>query len=794
MDGSTGGAQQQAPVDGLQLPANAVMETVGRWVTRYPDAAWLDLLAQRASRDRCTAAELVARVRAGQVRDADVHPTDLAHLAWLQATVATTPDQLRTAFLLFRRAVRHRSRPEVAQRVWNTWVQVAALVGESDEAAETASDLAHPDTWWAVRTDLANPFLHPDAPDRDTWLDRFGQPFVAGGVAPLRLLADEAASPFDRLATAAAPDRDGPLVSVVMPVFNPTPSLRTAVASVLAQTWRNLELVLVDDASTTGTEHLDAVAGLDPRVRLVRAERNGGAYAARNRGLAVARGELVTFQDADDYAHAQRLQQQAEAILADEATVASVSRSVRATDQLAITNIGYRLIAANLSSLMVRREQVLRRLGGFDAVRRGADTEFRDRVRRVFGTAALHRIDHPLAVVQLTPSSLSRGEMGSIHRHTAREAYIAAAHGWHDATASRTRDPHVQPPARAPFPAPAHVSGHTAEAAVADVVLLAPVEAGAFGGVGPLARALVQAGHRVAVKEFVGPEATVHRLRGVGPELGRLLAEGRVRWLLPTEPVTTALAVMHDPQALLTMPAPVLASVSAEQHLLIAPPAPTRPLVHAAQQQLTRVTGRDASWLPPTEDARAALVAAGARTLPPALWHVAAAPARPWRGVGHPVVGLVSPRLLPHTVPDDERLLPLDARTLLWAYGPYPARVADRPVTRIRADRRAWPQFLSRLSLFLAPDATLSRPVLDCWAAGVLVVAHARARALMGGSALYVGDEQHPDLDTLLERLADDPAAGAAAVAAASSRSRTSTSPSAVGTTLAAIITILEAG
>src|SRR5699024_4039370 len=138
-----------------------------------------------------------------------------------------------------------------------------------------------------------------------------------------------------------------------------------------------------------------------------------------------------------------------------DAVVASVSRSVRATDRLAVTNVGYRMIAANLSSMMIRREEVLRRLGGFDAVRRGADTEFRDRLRQTFGTAAVHRIEHALAVVQLTPGSLSRGEMGSIRRHPAREAYIAAAHGWHAGAARRQVDLHVQPPARAPFPAPA---------------------------------------------------------------------------------------------------------------------------------------------------------------------------------------------------------------------------------------------------------------------------------------------------------------------------------------------------
>lgn len=790
-------AGHQPRLDGVELPRHAVMETVGRWTTRYPDAGWMDLLALRATSGRWRAAELVSRVDADSVGDREVDSTDLAYFAWLLATVATTPEAQQSAYRVFRRALTHQDQPHVPQRVWNTWLQSAYLAGELDAAdAGARRDQVHPDTWWAVHTDTMNPFVHPHASSLTTWLEQLSQPFAVGGAAPLALRAAEEATPFDRLTTTAAAPCDGPLISVVMPVFNPTASLHTSAASVLAQTWHNLELILVDDASTAGLDHLEAVAEMDSRVRLLRCQQNAGAYGARNRGLAMARGTLLTFQDADDYSHAQRLEHQAHRVLSDAGVVASLSRSVRASDRLMVTNIGYRLISFNLSSVMMRREEVLRRLGGYDAVRRGADTEFLDRLRHVFGPTALHRVEHALAVVQLTPNSLSRGEMGSIHRHIARESYMAAARGWRDASRVRGADPYVQPPARAPFPAPAHVSGRRSSGAVADIVLLAPIERGAAADIGPLAQALVDGGHHVAVKEFVGPGATLDRLRGVGPTLARLLASGRIQWLMPDEAVHTHLAVIHDPEAVLTMPGAVLAQVDAKHYLLVNAGRVDRAQVGAVDRHMRALLGRTGRWLPATAGQHRALSEVGAEAvLPDAFWHVPATRASSWRGVQFPVVGLISPRLLPYSLPDGGPLVPSDRRASVWSFGPHRSRAQGRPITRIRADAGAWPHFVSQLSIFIGhPLGSIGAPVLDAWAAGVLVVAPAAARPMVGTKALYIGEGQFPDMDTLIEHLVADPSPAEAAIADAAGFSRALTSPSAVQRTVAAIIDHLEAG
>lgn len=90
-----------------------------------------------------------------------------------------------------------------------------------------------------------------------------------------------------------------PSVSVVLPTHNRAPLLRRSIGSVLAQGWRDLELIVVDDASTDETPTIASGFG-DPRVRYLRLDHNAGPAAARNRAIETARGEWLAFQDSDD--------------------------------------------------------------------------------------------------------------------------------------------------------------------------------------------------------------------------------------------------------------------------------------------------------------------------------------------------------------------------------------------------------------------------------------------------------------------------------------------------------------
>jgi len=98
-----------------------------------------------------------------------------------------------------------------------------------------------------------------------------------------------------------------PLISCIVPVFNGERYLAEALNSILAQTYRSLEIIVADDGSTDATAAL--VASYGDRVRYVW-QPNTGPAAARNLGLSVVQGELVAFLDQDDLWHPEKLERQ----------------------------------------------------------------------------------------------------------------------------------------------------------------------------------------------------------------------------------------------------------------------------------------------------------------------------------------------------------------------------------------------------------------------------------------------------------------------------------------------------
>ena len=96
-------------------------------------------------------------------------------------------------------------------------------------------------------------------------------------------------------------------ISVIIPVYRVEPYLRKCLDSVLGQTYRNLEVILVDDGSPDGCGSIcDAYGARDPRVTVIHQE-NRGVSAARNTGVGAARGEYIAFVDADDWVEAEHI-------------------------------------------------------------------------------------------------------------------------------------------------------------------------------------------------------------------------------------------------------------------------------------------------------------------------------------------------------------------------------------------------------------------------------------------------------------------------------------------------------
>lgn len=176
----------------------------------------------------------------------------------------------------------------------------------------------------------------------------------------------------------AAEDQDlmpSPLISVILPTCNRTELLPVSAGSVLAQSWRDLELIVVDDASTQDVETAVRALG-DDRVRYARRDVNGGPAAARNTGIAQARGEYVAFQDSDDEWALGYLQAQLAVLRLNPDAMLGLGRMFRVIgDDYRVSGttidgtISLEAVAsrpvAYAQTWLVRR-QVLEALGGFD--------------------------------------------------------------------------------------------------------------------------------------------------------------------------------------------------------------------------------------------------------------------------------------------------------------------------------------------------------------------------------------------------------------------------------------------
>ena len=91
------------------------------------------------------------------------------------------------------------------------------------------------------------------------------------------------------------------LVSIIVPVYNAEKYLKFCINSLLQQTFKNIEVILIDDESTDSSGDLcEQYANKDPRVKVIH-KKNGGTAAARNTGLEMATGDYITFIDNDDY-------------------------------------------------------------------------------------------------------------------------------------------------------------------------------------------------------------------------------------------------------------------------------------------------------------------------------------------------------------------------------------------------------------------------------------------------------------------------------------------------------------
>ena len=247
-------------------------------------------------------------------------------------------------------------------------------------------------------------------------LDLFGIPHIS-------LIENSELPRYDRLdstddfSTNAL--NDGPLITVLVAAYNAENTIQTTLAALRKQSWRNLEILVLDDCSTDNTcKVVEDYCCRDSRIRLLRMSENGGAYVARNVGLRAARGEYVTIHDADDWSHPQKIALQAQFLLDHPDVIGCTSQQARANSDLEFTRWtgGGVFLITNTSSFMFRKRPVLEEQGGWDTVRFAADNELVRRIQAFYGEASvIHLKTGPLSFQRDSDSSVVAHEIFGIN-------------------------------------------------------------------------------------------------------------------------------------------------------------------------------------------------------------------------------------------------------------------------------------------------------------------------------------------------------------------------------------------
>jgi len=265
-----------------------------------------------------------------------------------------------------------------------------AADGHEDLAIDFATRHAPPHVRPAISLLKANRALG----DAGAWQQHVNEYIAQFGISPIELTPG--AEPlFDRLRAAPARPVDaGPLVSVIMPAFEAEATLRFAALSILRQTWRPLELIIVDDGSRDGTwDVVRELAAMDARVKAMRHAANVGPYVSKNLALAVAAGDYITGHDADDWAHPERIERHLGEVLRSDGRIqASMTCMLRVDPEGRFVHFAREGKASDDGALREAAISCLfdarfmrRHLGHWDSVRFGADSELIARARIACG-------------------------------------------------------------------------------------------------------------------------------------------------------------------------------------------------------------------------------------------------------------------------------------------------------------------------------------------------------------------------------------------------------------------------
>jgi hypothetical protein len=382
------------------------------------------------------------------------NPVVMPYAAWLLGRWYASRGRWKEALEVISILVSKQGMLKVSEPVFLLWIDSLRFMGKAKKARKMLLKRLKVQPSIDLKLSLANVIaeLEEDVVLKSfNWLNTLNSIYVDKGLETISI-GDNHPRSIDNIACALKLDTASDkilrrsLVSIIVPCFNASAHIEAMIRSLQNQSWKNIEIIVVDDASTDNSvELVKALANQDSRLKVLELEQNLGAYYCRNYGVSVCNGDFITVHDADDWSHCRKIELQVKAIQHSDSSMASISSWVRVSEDMLFgswqTPSGWAGgVHRNISSLMLKKK-VVEDIGYWDNVICNADTEYYHRLVKFYGEGCISHVlaDTPLAFGRFHAQSLT--QLGSTNIFTIfgglRKDYTDAYMDWHQSVQSK---------------------------------------------------------------------------------------------------------------------------------------------------------------------------------------------------------------------------------------------------------------------------------------------------------------------------------------------------------------------
>ena len=407
---------------------------------------------------------------------------------------------------------------------------------------------------------LSNLLIHTTN-DNQERLNCINQIYIKSKLEPISLIDNNKGLVFGNInyITPTHTIDTGPKISILVPVFEAFEYLEVAIKSLLCQSWKNLEIIAIDDCSSDNSwEKLQELSKLDNRLKIFRNEINMGAYATRNKALSLATGDFITIHDSDDWSHPQMLEKQIQVMINDPKIKITCSFMTRVFPNLEFmlrpqrNNLEY--IHRSYPSTLIRAEDI-KLLGEWDTISANADDEFIQRARVLWGENVIYDVMpavpfsfflvHENSLTQQTGTNLKSVTFGIRHE------YSRQANHWRKKNAFDTSLLKIKRTSyKKPFPIPQNLGAkHWEKNHKYDLVLIS--DFGLLGGTRRCNEGYIQAaidlGWRVGLFHWPRYDLKLAKIDDIYTDFSY---HENVDFLVPEDEIEADAIIIHHPPIL----------------------------------------------------------------------------------------------------------------------------------------------------------------------------------------------------------------------------------------------------